>query len=76
MPTRPDDWIEDDEYPDERDIADLGEDSPRDDDPLTIGYVGKRRRQRWSARRIAVTVIVVILLLSFIAAEMVILLNR
>jgi len=38
MPQR-DDWIDDDEYPDERDVRDLGDDSPADFDPLTVGRV-------------------------------------
>ena len=37
---RDDDWINDEEYPDDKDIEAFGDDSPPDDDPLTIGYVG------------------------------------
>jgi hypothetical protein len=36
---RRDDWLDDNEYPDDRDIDDLGDDSPGDYDPLTIGRV-------------------------------------
>ncbi len=38
MPRR-DDWIDDDEYPDARDMRDLGDDSPTDYDPLTVGRI-------------------------------------
>lgn len=38
MPRR-DDWIDDDEYPDARDTRDMGDDSPTDYDPLTVGRI-------------------------------------
>ncbi|MCL4251907.1 MAG: hypothetical protein KJ065_27395 [Anaerolineae bacterium] len=38
MPRR-DDWIDDDEYPDARDMHDLGDDSPTDYDPLIVGRI-------------------------------------
>ena len=40
---RRDDWLDENEYPDERDIDDLGDDSPADYDPLTIGRVSRLR---------------------------------
>ncbi|MBZ0289336.1 MAG: hypothetical protein K8I30_17075 [Anaerolineae bacterium] len=34
-----DGWLDDDEYPDDRDVDDFGDESPGDYDPLTIGRV-------------------------------------
>ncbi len=59
MPTRRDDWIDDDEYPDDRDVEELGEESPPDVDPLTIGYVG-RRPAFWTPTRLVLLVIILI----------------
>ena len=64
MPTRRDDWIDDDEYPDDRDVEELGDDSPFDDDPLTIGYAG--RRSFWTPVRLALLVIVLILVAALV----------
>lgn len=36
-------WLEDKDYPDEKDIEEFGYDSPPDYDPLTIGYIGDNR---------------------------------
>ena len=57
-----DDWINDDEYPDEDDIEAFGEDSPPDDDPLTIGYVGDTRPGFWTRGRIVLLVVGLILI--------------
>jgi hypothetical protein len=61
MPRR-DDWIDDDEYPDERDMRDLGDDAPYDDDPLTIGRVKGINDGRWTRSRIILVVCALILL--------------
>jgi hypothetical protein len=66
---RRDDWLDDDEYPDEGDIDDFGDDSPLDYDPLSIGRVPTVRVPFWTRGKIAVAVILVLLLLAFIAAE-------
>lgn len=68
MPTRRDDWIDDDEYPDDRDVEELGDDSPFDDDPLTIGYAGRRaaRRSFWTPARLVLLVIVLILVAALV----------
>jgi len=58
-----DDWIRDDEYPDEADMETFGDDSPPDDDPLTIGYVGDLNRNPWTERRIFLLVLSAFLLL-------------
>jgi len=64
------DWLDADEYPDDKDIEDFGDDSPIDYDPLTIGYVGDSRPSFWTKRRIIVLIVVLImvgaLLLPFV----------
>jgi hypothetical protein len=66
-PSRRDDWIDDDEYPDEKDIADLGDESPYDNDPSTIGWVKGYHQQRfWTPARIALAVIVVLIVASLV----------
>ncbi|MEM9953849.1 MAG: hypothetical protein AAF846_19725 [Chloroflexota bacterium] len=45
-------WLEDKDYPDEKDIEEFGYDSPPDYDPLTIGYIGDNRPPLWSTRRV------------------------
>jgi len=35
-----DDWIDEDEYPNDEDVDAFGDYSPPDDHPLTVGYVG------------------------------------
>ena len=67
MPRR-DDWIDDDEYPDERDMRDLGDDAPYDDDPLTIGRVKGVNEGRWSRGRIILVVCALILLAVLVGA--------
>jgi hypothetical protein len=76
MTPRRDDWIDDDEYPDDRDIEQFGEYSPPDYDPLTIGRAHNIRTSFWTRTRIVIAVIVLILLVSFAAAEILPLLSR
>ena len=57
-----DDWIDDDEYPDEDDIEAFGDDSPPDNHPLTIGHVGGSRPGFWTKGRIALLVVVLLLI--------------
>jgi hypothetical protein len=66
---RRDDWLDNDEYPDERDIDDFGDDSPLDNDPLSIGYVPKLHVPFWTRGRILLALVLLILLLAFIFAE-------
>ena len=54
---RLDDWIDEDEYPDDRDVENFGDESPTDYDPRTIGYIGKRRQGLWTPRRIILLVV-------------------
>jgi hypothetical protein len=58
-----DDWIREDEYPDEADMEAFGDDSPPDDSPLTIGYVGDLNSNPWTARRIFLLLLGAFLLL-------------
>ncbi|MDQ7027643.1 MAG: hypothetical protein Q9P44_19030 [Anaerolineae bacterium] len=58
---RYDDWIDDDEYPDDEDIEAFGYDSPPDNDPLTIGYVDDSRPAFWTTRRIVLLIVILII---------------
>ncbi len=79
--SRRDDWIDDDEYPSDRDIERFGDDSPFDDDELTLGRVRRRASYKpvtpgWDRRRVIFTVIVVLLVLSLLAGELLILVSQ
>ena len=69
MSKRSADWIDEDEYPDDRDVEDFGEESPVDYDRRTMGRVGNLRQPFWTRTRIFIAVILAILILSFIFAE-------
>jgi hypothetical protein len=73
---RRDDWIDEDEYPDERDIEDFGDYSPYDDDPLTIGYPRGQRPKFWTPTRILIAAVFILLILSFLLVELAPLLSR
>jgi hypothetical protein len=64
-----DDWIDDDEYPDDSDMERFGEYSPTDYDPLTVGRAGRRRDPFWTRTRIAMAVVVVVLLFTLFVVE-------
>ena len=55
-------WLNENEYPDEKDIEQFGDDSPVDYDPLTIGYVGNYRPRFWTPGRIVILIIALILI--------------
>ena len=55
-------WFNENEYPDDEDIAEFGDDAPMDYDPLTIGYLGDARPRFWTAGRIALLIVVLFLL--------------
>jgi len=76
MSKRSADWIDEDEYPDERDVEDFGEDSPVDYDRRTMGRVGDMRQPFWTRTRIFIVIILAILIFSFIFAEVVPLFRR
>lgn len=55
-------WFNENEYPDDEDIAEFGDDASVDYDPLTIGYLGDVRPRFWTAGRIALLTVVLLLL--------------
>lgn len=69
MPRRRDDWLDDDEYPDDRDVDELGDDSPYDDDPLTIGRVRGITPPFWTQTRIAAAIILAILVIGYLLSR-------
>jgi hypothetical protein len=76
MSKRRDDWIDENEYPDERDVDDLGEDSPIDYDRLTIGRVGNMRQSFWTRTRIFIILLLGIIVFSLIVSAIAPLLRR
>jgi len=73
---RHDAWLNDNEYPDEKDIERFGDDSPPDYDPLTIGYVGDARPRFWTTTRIIWLIIILFLLAAFLLPPILSLLSR
>lgn len=59
---RNDVWLDNNEYPDEKDIEAFGYDSAPDYDPLTIGYVGDSRPRFWTGRRIGILIVALMLI--------------
>lgn len=55
-------WFNENEYPDDEDIAEFGDDAPVDYDPLTMGYLGDEPPRFWTAGRIALLIVVLLLL--------------
>lgn len=60
---RNDIWLNENEYPDDKDVEAFGYDSPSDYDPLTIGYIGDNRPSFWTRKRI-ITLIIALLLIG------------
>jgi hypothetical protein len=77
MPTRNrrDDWLDENEYPDDRDVDDLGDDSPYDNDPLSIGRVPGLHQSFWTRTRILVALLLGLMLLVFILPRLLSLLS-
>lgn len=73
--SRDDDWIGEDEYPDDRDVEVFGDDSPSDYDPRTIGYVGKRRPGFWTSGRVVLLVVVLLIVAALLLPQIVALLR-
>jgi hypothetical protein len=65
-PNRLDDWIDDDEYPDDRDASDFGDDSPPDDDPLTLGRVPGIRPRFWTPGRLLLALVVLLIVAALL----------
>lgn len=63
--SRGEDWIDEDEYPDERDVRDFGDDGRADYDPITIGHIKgvNTGSKSWSRRRIIIAACALILLI-------------
>lgn len=59
---RDDLWVDSSEYPSADDIEKFGYDSPWDDDPLTIGYVGDDRPPFWTPAKIVLAIVVLFLI--------------
>ncbi len=55
-------WLNENEYPDEKDIEEFGDDSPVDYDPLTIGYIGDSRPSFWTAKRVVILLIAILMI--------------
>jgi hypothetical protein len=53
----PDAWLDENDYPDEKDIDEFGEDAPPDFEPQTIGFVGNWRPPFWTPRRLVFLII-------------------
>ena len=55
-------WLNNNEYPDQKDIDEFGYDSPPDYDPLTIGYIGDSHPRFWTPKRIGILIVALILI--------------
>jgi hypothetical protein len=73
---RRDEWLDENEYPDDRDIDDLGDDSPGDYDPLTIGRVPTVHVPFWTRTRVFIAVILLLIVLGFLLTRVLPFLNR
>ncbi len=65
MTKRLDNWIDEDEYPDDRDVDEFGDDSPVDYDPRTIGRVGDRP-PFWTRGKILLLVVVLVIVAALL----------
>lgn len=65
-PNRSDDWIDEDEYPDDRDVAEFGDDSPSDNDPRTIGRVPGIPSRVWTPGRVLLAVIALLIVAALL----------
>lgn len=60
------DWLDENEFPSDEDIAEFGDNAPPDDDPLTIGYVEGYHQPFWTVRRIISLMIVLIIVAALV----------
>lgn len=67
---RLDDWIDEDEYPDDKDVEDFGDESPVDYHPRTIGYLGRKRPGFWTTRRIVLLVIGLLIVAALLLPQL------
>lgn len=63
---RSDDWIDDDEYPDDCDIAEFGDDSPDDNDARTIGRVPGVNSRHWTPGRILLAIVALVIVAALV----------
>ena len=63
---RLDNWIDEDEYPDDCDAAEFGDDSPSDAHPLTIGHVPGIRSNRWTPGRVLLAIIALLIVTAML----------
>jgi hypothetical protein len=63
---RLDNWIDEDEYPDDKDVEDFGDESPVDYHPRTMGYLGGKRSGFWTTGRIILLVIVLVIVAAML----------
>ncbi len=71
MSKRRDDWIDDDEFPDERDTVDFGDDSPTDDDRRTLGYIPGVNTRFWTPGKIILAVVGLLILAALLLPSVV-----
>ncbi len=76
MSKRSDDWLDEEEYPDDRDVEDFGDESAVDYDRRTVGRVGNIRQPYWSKTRLLIVLVIALILFSLIIAELMPLLQR
>jgi hypothetical protein len=53
----PDAWLDENDYPDEKDMDEFGDDVPPDFEPQTIGFVGNWRPRFWTPRRLVILIV-------------------
>lgn len=63
---RSDDWIDDDEYPDDRDVAEFGEDSPYDNNSRTIGRIPGVNSPHWTPGRILLAIVALLIVAALV----------
>lgn len=61
-----DDWLTENDYPDDDDIEAFGYDSEPDYSPLTIGYIGDERPSFWTANRVALVIGIGVLVVALL----------
>jgi hypothetical protein len=66
MPKRNDFFLDEDEYPDDKDIDEFGDDAPPDFEPITIGYVGDYRPKFWTGRRIVLLIVALVIIAALV----------
>ncbi len=66
---RHDEFLSENEFPTERDVEKFGDESPWDNDALTIGMVGKRKKSKrgfWTRQRIMMALIMLVIIAAIV----------